>query len=40
MFHRRNWRVETTSEGRRLHESLGRVFDVIEAACGEVPLEP
>jgi LysR family transcriptional regulator, glycine cleavage system transcriptional activator len=40
LFHRRNRRVETTSEGRRLHESLGRVFDVIEAACGEVALEP
>jgi DNA-binding transcriptional LysR family regulator len=40
LFHRRNRRVETTSEGRRLHESLGRVFDVIEAACAEVTLDP
>jgi len=40
LFHRRNRRVETTSEGRRLHESLGRVFDVIEAACAEVALDP
>ncbi|CDY79268.1 Glycine cleavage system transcriptional activator [Caballeronia glathei] len=40
LFHRRNRRVETTSEGRRLFESLGRVFDVIEAACSEVALAP
>jgi LysR family glycine cleavage system transcriptional activator len=40
LFHRRNRRVETTSEGRRLHESIGRVFDVIEAACAEVTLDP
>ncbi|MGF6639933.1 LysR family glycine cleavage system transcriptional activator [Paraburkholderia sp. MM5496-R1] len=40
LFHRRNRRVEATSEGRRLYESLGRVFDVIEAACSEVALAP
>jgi LysR family glycine cleavage system transcriptional activator len=40
LFYRRNRRVETTSEGRRLFDSLGRVFDVIEAACSEVALSP
>lgn len=40
LFYRRNRRVETTSEGRRLFDSLGRVFDVIEAACNEVALAP
>jgi DNA-binding transcriptional LysR family regulator len=40
LFIRRNRRVELTAEGRRLHESLSRVFDVIEAACGEVTLAP
>lgn len=40
LFHRRNRRVETTPEGSRLQESLGRVFDVIEAACNEVALSP
>jgi LysR family transcriptional regulator, glycine cleavage system transcriptional activator len=40
LFHRRNRRVETTAEGRRLFDSLGRVFDVIEAACSEVALAP
>src|SRR3984885_14180315 len=40
LFHRRNRRVETTAEGRRLFDSLGRVFDVIEAACSEVALSP
>jgi DNA-binding transcriptional LysR family regulator len=40
LFYRRNRRVEATSEGRRLFESLGRVFDVIEAACSEVSLAP
>jgi len=40
LFHRRNRRIETTSEGSRLQESLGRVFDVIEAACNEVALSP
>ncbi|KER69948.1 LysR family transcriptional regulator [Burkholderia cepacia] len=37
---RRNRRVEVTPEGLRLQESLGRVFDVIEAACNEVSLAP
>ena len=40
LFHRRNRRVETTAEGRRLFDSLGRVFDVIENACSEVTLAP
>jgi LysR family glycine cleavage system transcriptional activator len=40
LFHRRNRRVEPTAEGRRLFDSLGRVFDVIEAACSEVSLAP
>lgn len=40
LFIRRNRRVELTSEGRRLLESLSRVFDVIEAACNEVALSP
>jgi LysR family transcriptional regulator, glycine cleavage system transcriptional activator len=40
LFHRRNRRVETTAEGQRLFDSLGRVFDVIEAACSEVALSP
>ncbi|MFT0171429.1 LysR substrate-binding domain-containing protein [Paraburkholderia mimosarum] len=35
---RRNRTVEPTSEGLRLQQSLGRVFDVIEAACNEVSL--
>jgi len=37
---RHNRRVETTLEGERLQQSLGRVFDVIEAACNEVSLAP
>lgn len=40
LFHRRNRRVEPTSEGRRLADSLSRVFDVIEAACDDVSLAP
>ncbi len=40
LFVRRNRRVELTPEGRRLHDSLARVFDVIEAACREVVLAP
>jgi DNA-binding transcriptional LysR family regulator len=39
LFHRRNRRVELTEEGRRLFDSLERVFDVMEAACREVSLE-
>ena len=37
---RRNRTVETTPEGLRLQLNLGRVFDVIEAACNEVSLAP
>lgn len=40
LFLRRNRRVEPTPEGRRLLDSLARVFDVIEAACREVTLAP
>lgn len=40
LFVRRNRRVEPTPEGRRLLDSLVRVFDVIEAACAEVSLAP
>ena len=40
LFLRRNRRVELTPEGRRLFDSLARVFDVIEAACREVVLAP
>ncbi len=40
LFIRQNRRVELTLEGRRLLESLSRVFDVIEAACAEVALAP
>jgi LysR family glycine cleavage system transcriptional activator len=38
LFYRRNRRVETTPEGKRLAGSLARVFDVIEVACAEVAL--
>ena len=40
LFLRKNRKVEPTAEGRRLLESLSRVFDVIEAACNEVTLAP
>ena len=40
LFIRRNRKVELNSEGRRLLDSLSRVFDVIEAACSEVTLAP
>ncbi|APB99430.1 LysR family transcriptional regulator [Polynucleobacter asymbioticus] len=40
LFLRQNRRVEPTAEGRRLLDSLSRVFDVIEAACNEVTLAP
>ena len=40
LFIRKNRKVEPTAEGRRLLESLSRVFDVIEAACNEVTLAP
>ena len=40
LFLRKNRKVEPTDEGRRLLDSLSRVFDVIEAACNEVTLAP
>lgn len=40
LFLRRNRRIELTAEGQRLHDSLTRVFDVMEAACREVQLAP
>jgi LysR family transcriptional regulator, glycine cleavage system transcriptional activator len=40
LFFRKNRKVEPTAEGRRLLESLSRIFDVIEAACNEVTLAP
>lgn len=38
LFSRAHRRVETTAEGERLHASLSRVFDALEAACAEVRL--
>ncbi len=38
LFVRRNRGVEPSLEGRRLLESLSRVFDVIQDACNEVNL--
>jgi len=38
LFERRHRRVQITAEGRRLHGSLSRVFDALEAACAEVEL--
>ena len=40
LFVRRHRRVEATPEGRRLFESLARVFDALEASCSEVTLAP
>ena len=40
LFIRRNRRVELTPEGKRLLESLSKVFDTIQAACNEVALAP
>ena len=40
LFLRRNRRVEPTPEGRRLLETLSRVFDAMEVACKEVRLSP
>jgi DNA-binding transcriptional LysR family regulator len=40
LFLRKNRKVEPTAEGRRLLDSLSRIFDVIEAACNEVTLAP
>lgn len=38
LFVRSHRRVQTTPEGQRLYENLARVFDALEAACGEVAL--
>jgi DNA-binding transcriptional LysR family regulator len=38
LFERSHRRVQTTPEGRRLQESLARVFDALEAACAELAL--
>lgn len=38
LFTRARRQVEPTAEGRRLHASLSRVFDALEAACAEVRL--
>lgn len=40
LFLRRNRRVDLTAEGKRLLETLSRVFDAIEVACKEVRLSP
>ena len=38
LFVRGNRQVETTAEGKRLLESLTRIFDALEASCNEVGL--
>jgi len=38
LFVRSNRHVETTAEGKRLLESLTRIFDALEASCNEVGL--
>lgn len=38
LFERRHRGVTLTAEGERLHDSLSRAFDAIEAACAEVRL--
>jgi len=40
LFVRSHRRVDPTSEGRRLYESLSRVLDALEACCAEVNLAP
>lgn len=40
LFRRHHRRVELTAEGRRLHESLTRILDALEASCAEVTLAP
>ncbi|NYT85391.1 LysR family transcriptional regulator [Pusillimonas harenae] len=40
LFIRQNRRVQLTAEGKRLLESLSRVFDAMETACAEVALAP
>lgn len=38
LFQRSHRRVQTTLEGQRLFEGLGRLFDALEATCAEVQL--
>lgn len=38
LFERRHRQIRTTPEGQRLFESLGRLFDALEATCAEVQL--
>lgn len=38
LFERSHRRVQTTLEGQRLFEGLGRLFDALEATCAEVQL--
>lgn len=38
LFTRSHRRVALTAEGRRLHDSLLRVFDALESACADVAL--
>ncbi len=40
LFERSHRRVQTSFEGQRLHQSLERVFDALQAACAEVALPP
>ena len=40
LFIRRNRRVELAPEGKRLLESLSKIFDTLQAACNEVALAP
>ena len=40
LFVRTKRRVETTPEGRRLYESLARIFDALETCCNDVGLAP
>ncbi len=40
LFVRGNRHVETTSEGKRLLESLTRIFDALEDSCNDVGLAP
>ena len=38
LFERQHRQVRTTQEGKRLYESLDRLFDALEASCAEVQL--
>ena len=38
LFERQHRQVRTTQEGKRLFESLDRLFDALEASCAEVQL--